>query len=105
MAKVSRNIPTAEVRRNIPIPLFSLNVSEDRSIGKIRGDTDEQSYEIFLRNVLRIFNSRYSLEIFRGNFTFRREISDDHSRRYVLGIPLFRGHTDDICRRNPGVFL
>ncbi|KAF3506195.1 hypothetical protein F2Q69_00009362 [Brassica cretica] len=32
-------------------------------------------------------------------------LSDDHFRRYVLGIPLFRGHTDDICRRNAGVFL
>ncbi|KAF3523487.1 hypothetical protein F2Q69_00049133 [Brassica cretica] len=41
--KVSRNIPTAKVRRNTPIPLFSRNVSEDRSIGNIRGDTDEQS--------------------------------------------------------------
>uniref|UniRef100_A0A0D3BL11 Uncharacterized protein n=1 Tax=Brassica oleracea var. oleracea TaxID=109376 RepID=A0A0D3BL11_BRAOL len=40
---VSRNIPTAKVRRNIPIPLFSRNVSEDRSIGNILGDTDEQS--------------------------------------------------------------
>uniref|UniRef100_A0A0D3BJ72 TIR domain-containing protein n=1 Tax=Brassica oleracea var. oleracea TaxID=109376 RepID=A0A0D3BJ72_BRAOL len=66
-AKVSRNIPTAEVRRNIPIPLFSRNVSEDRSVGNIRGDTDEQSYEMFLRNVFGIFNSRYSLGIFRGN--------------------------------------
>ncbi|KAF3563304.1 hypothetical protein DY000_02018609 [Brassica cretica] len=38
-----RNILTAEVCRNIPIPLFSRNGSEDRSIGNIRGDTDDQS--------------------------------------------------------------
>ncbi|KAF3537102.1 hypothetical protein F2Q69_00020595 [Brassica cretica] len=65
-------------RRNIPIPLFSRNVSEDRSIGKNRGDTDEQSQEMFLQNVLRIFNSWYSLGTFRGNFTFRRPFSSPY---------------------------
>ncbi|KAF3524014.1 hypothetical protein F2Q69_00051160 [Brassica cretica] len=51
-AKVSLNIPTAKVRRNIPTPLFSRNVSEDRSIGIIRGDTDEQFIEdVFLADI------------------------------------------------------
>ncbi|KAG5383550.1 hypothetical protein IGI04_035020 [Brassica rapa subsp. trilocularis] len=78
-----RNIPTNTLPRNIPTAKVSRNIS---------------TVEV-RRNILGIFNSRYSLRI------FRRKISDDHSRRYVLGIPLFRGHTDDICRRNPGVFL
>ncbi|KAF2557165.1 hypothetical protein F2Q68_00014461 [Brassica cretica] len=32
-------------------------------------------------------------------------LMDQLNTKNVLGIPLFRGHTDDICRRNTGVFL
>ncbi|KAF3580189.1 hypothetical protein DY000_02034541 [Brassica cretica] len=42
---------------------------------------------------------------FRGNMNFRGVISEDFFRRYVLGIALFRRHTDDLFPQYAAVFL
>ncbi|CAN6923543.1 unnamed protein product [Brassica oleracea] len=42
---------------------------------------------------------------FRGKMNFRRVISEDLFRRYVVGITLFRRHTDDFFPRYVAVFL
>ncbi|KAL0760423.1 hypothetical protein Bca101_076573 [Brassica carinata] len=42
---------------------------------------------------------------FRGKMNFRRVISEDLFRRYVVGITLFRQHTDDFFPHYVAVFL
>ncbi|KAG5415892.1 hypothetical protein IGI04_003459 [Brassica rapa subsp. trilocularis] len=42
---------------------------------------------------------------FRGKMKFRGVISEDFFRRYVVGIALFRRHTDDIFPQYVAVFL
>ncbi|KAF2574521.1 hypothetical protein F2Q70_00001602 [Brassica cretica] len=42
---------------------------------------------------------------FRGKMNFRGIISEDLFRRYVVGITLFRRHTDDFFLRYAAVFL
>uniref|UniRef100_A0A0D2ZXS7 Uncharacterized protein n=1 Tax=Brassica oleracea var. oleracea TaxID=109376 RepID=A0A0D2ZXS7_BRAOL len=42
---------------------------------------------------------------FRGKMNFRGVISEDLFRRYVVGITLFRQHTDDIFPQYVAVFL
>ncbi|KAF3610676.1 hypothetical protein DY000_02050623 [Brassica cretica] len=42
---------------------------------------------------------------FRGKMNFRGVISEDLFRRYVVGITLFRRHTDDFFPRYAAVFL
>ncbi|KAG5407415.1 hypothetical protein IGI04_013534 [Brassica rapa subsp. trilocularis] len=44
-------------------------------------------------------------EDFRGKMNFRGVISEDFFRRYVVGIPLFRRHTDDFFPQYIAVFL
>ncbi|KAF2558275.1 hypothetical protein F2Q68_00017720 [Brassica cretica] len=42
---------------------------------------------------------------FRGKMNFRGVISEDLFRRYVVGITLFRQHTDDFFSQYVAVFL
>ncbi|KAF2610305.1 hypothetical protein F2Q70_00009293 [Brassica cretica] len=42
---------------------------------------------------------------FRGKMNFRGVISEDLFRRYVVGITLFRRHTDDFFPQYVAVFL
>ncbi|KAF3517039.1 hypothetical protein DY000_02062031 [Brassica cretica] len=42
---------------------------------------------------------------FRGKMNFRGVISEDLFRRYVVGITLFRRHTDDFFLQYVAVFL
>ncbi|XP_033148068.1 uncharacterized protein LOC117134195 [Brassica rapa] len=50
------------------------------------------------------FRRKFPTE-FRGSMNFREDISEDFFRRYVVGIALFRRHTDDFFPQYPDVFL
>ncbi|KAF3509713.1 hypothetical protein F2Q69_00001032 [Brassica cretica] len=72
---------------------------------KFRGISDEKSP----RNIPRKFISsefrRKFPRDFRGKMNFRGVISEDFFRPYVVGIALFRQHTDDFFPQYAAVFL
>ncbi|KAF3578414.1 hypothetical protein DY000_02031020 [Brassica cretica] len=74
-------------------------------LGIFRGISDEESP----RNIPRKFISsefrRKFPRDFRGKMNFRGVISEDFFRRYVVGIALFRRHTDDFFPQYAAVFL
>uniref|UniRef100_M4DB67 Uncharacterized protein n=1 Tax=Brassica campestris TaxID=3711 RepID=M4DB67_BRACM len=50
------------------------------------------------------FRRKFPTE-FRGNMNFRGDVSEDFFRWYVLGMALFRRHTDDFFLQYADVFL
>ncbi|KAF3568373.1 hypothetical protein DY000_02013134 [Brassica cretica] len=114
------------IPRNIPRELFfgfiSSEIPDENSEEHFVGTSEVNSEEVLPRYIPRSFptnwwssefprkfvSSEFRRKIprnFRGKLNFRGVISEDLFRRYVVGITLFRRHTDDFSPQYVAVFL
>ncbi|KAF3542503.1 hypothetical protein DY000_02005362 [Brassica cretica] len=121
---IPRNIPTDTllgIFRGLRFSEFTdedseehfVGTSEDYTIGKSieisRGSSpsvysEDLSDELVVLGVSSEFRRKFPRD-FRGKINFRGVISEDLFRRYVVGITLFRRHTDEFFPRYAAVFL
>ena len=95
---VPRKFPMT-VPRNVSSELPRIGPSENPSVY-----SEEISDGLVVLGVSSEFRRKFPRK-FRGKKNFRGVISEDLFRRYVVGITLFRRHTDDFFPQYVAVFL